>query len=57
MQRLEVAGDDDQGAGTSVAKTGVWKKLKQRLQKNTQDIKLVSVAMLIIVHDHVNEIP
>ena len=40
----EVAGNEQEASGTTG--TGVWKKLKQRLQRNTQDIKLVSGAIL-----------
>jgi hypothetical protein len=42
-QQLEVAGDESEASTT---RTGVWKKLKQRLQRNTQDIKLVSATRL-----------
>ena len=42
LQQLEVASDDQEPS----TRTGVWKRLKQRLQRNTQDIKLVSGARL-----------
>ena len=44
QQSEEVAGNEQEASGTTG--TGVWKKLKQRLQRNTQDIKLVSGAVL-----------
>lgn len=47
QQSEEVAGNEQEASGTTG--TGVWKKLKQRLQRNTQDIKLVSGAVFVIM--------
>ena len=42
-QQLEMTGEEAIASGTSTrTRTGVFKKLKQRLQRNTQDNKLVS---------------
>ena len=45
IEQLEVATDEPEAA---TRLTGVWKKFKQRLQRNTQDIKLVSGVVLIL---------
>ena len=47
QQSEELAGNEQEASVTTG--TGVWKKLKQRLQRNTQDIKLVSAGAVFVI--------
>ena len=43
LQQLEAASDEQE----TTSRAGVWKRFKQRLQRNTQDIKLVSIIRVL----------